>query len=253
MIEIIDMSKSQIGGIWMRSIEKELDWIMTQTILRLPLSTCPHYALTHDLHPQQATWWNLHYLIFGSVSPPPLSSRAQVQQRGHECERGWECKRGHKCDDARVHAWAWALMPKVFATPPPGSAKSLFKQQVGFDYPHYLWFSPLLKLHSFLSKSIIPRPQPPPKIWGEKAKSNHQGDFSESPNRLHDKIPSFNYHTKVLHHNFQKSRWCHQRLCNLTIWHLTRSIFFGWMVIFVTFPIFCIEWLDVDKEFSNVN
>ena len=50
---------------------------------------------------------------------------------------------------------------------------------VGFECPHHLWLSTPLKLHSFSSKKTICRSPLSPKILGQKAKSNHQGDSNE--------------------------------------------------------------------------
>ena len=49
-------------------------------------------------------------------------------------------------------------------------AKFLY-QLVGLEYPHHLRVSTPLGLHSFLSKNMIHRFLPPPKILGQKPKS----------------------------------------------------------------------------------
>ena len=49
----------------------------------------------------------------------------------------------------------------------------LFYHLVVFECPQHLTLSPLLKLHSFLSKKRIRRFSPPLKISEQKAKSNH--------------------------------------------------------------------------------
>ena len=49
---------------------------------------------------------------------------------------------------------------------------NFFNQLVGFECIHHLWLSTPLKLHSFSSKVMIHRSPPPPKILGQKAKSN---------------------------------------------------------------------------------
>ena len=55
-----------------------------------------------------------------------------------------------------------------------------FKQQVGVECSHHLWLSPTLKLHSFLSKTIMYRLPKSPKILGQKSKSNHWCDANDS-------------------------------------------------------------------------
>ena len=58
-----------------------------------------------------------------------------------------------------------------------------FKTVVGFECPHHLWLPPPLKLNSFLSKTIIHRSPPPPRILGPKATtkvtltSHHSSDI----------------------------------------------------------------------------
>ena len=59
--------------------------------------------------------------------------------------------------------------------------KICFYHLLVFKCPHHLTLSASLKLHSFLSKTTIHRSLPPPKIFGKKDKSNHQGDSNETP------------------------------------------------------------------------
>ena len=49
----------------------------------------------------------------------------------------------------------------------------LFYHLVVFECPYHLALSALLKLHSFSSKMTIHRSPPPPKVLGQKARSNH--------------------------------------------------------------------------------
>ena len=48
---------------------------------------------------------------------------------------------------------------------------NFFQEQVAVKCPHHLWLSPSLKLHSFLSETIIHRSPPLPKIWRQKTTS----------------------------------------------------------------------------------
>ena len=90
----------------------------------------------------------------------------------HQMASGHECKR-HQC------------VPKVFCvsiTFKCNKFKQILQHIVGFKCPHHLMVSPPLNPHSYNDKRMIHRSPPPPKILGQKAKSNHQGDSNEPPN-----------------------------------------------------------------------
>ena len=68
--------------------------------------------------------------------------------------------------------WCEGLQRK-FCIPAIWECKNFnfFQQQVGFECPHVLWLSTLLKLHLYDSKNIFYRSLPPPKIVGQKSQN----------------------------------------------------------------------------------
>ena len=111
----------------------------------------------------QATWWNVHNLIFDLVFS--FSVPTTFEHKG-----------------ISACTWAWALVPwhghlfpgasactQSFYIPPPHlwvqEVNFLKLQQVGFECPHHLWLYPPLKLHSYKSKIIIHRSHHLPKFW----------------------------------------------------------------------------------------